>query len=479
MTSAQFWASVKAKVVLQLEGQHMRKHLVWILAVLILLTGCGGGQAPGATVTPAPSTASPWPEGTSMEEMAVNLVSDMAAGNFEKVYSSYPFSPEMKAVITDSQFIRDQLWNPLISAYGAFSEITGTKASQRQDYDIISVITAFEKGSLYINVVFDADMRVAGLNFAPDPDAVATKAPESISETDITFGKSGWELSGTLTKPAGDGPFPVVILVHGSGPNDRDETLGPNKPFRDIALGLAHRGVATLRYDKRTYAHQQKMSGLTDITVYEETVEDAILAAEFLKQDGSIDKSRIYILGHSLGGMLIPRIAPFTPDAAGYIIMAGPVTPLEDLIVKQTAYISELDGTVTEQEEQALETYKAMRDRVKALTPGSDLPPEQLFGIPASYWLDLKDYRPAEAAKAIGKPLLILQGERDYQVTMEDFEQWKDALEDKDNVTFKSYEGLNHLMIYGTDTPGPQDYNTPGKVDDRVLEDIASWILGS
>ena len=456
----------------------MKRHIAWILAVLILLTGCGG-EAPGATGTPVPSSASPWPEGTSMEEMAVSLVSHMAAGEFDKVYSEYPFSSEMKAVITDGQFIRDQLWNPIIRAYGEFSEITGTKTSQYQDYDIVSVKTAFEKGRLYINVVFDADMQVAGLNFAPDPDAVAAKAPEGISETDITFGKSGWELPGTLTKPAGEGPFPVVILVHGSGPNDRDETLGPNKPFRDIALGLAQRGIATLRYDKRTYVYQQKMSGLTDITLYEETVEDAVLAFEFLKKDGSIDTNRIYILGHSLGGMSIPRIAAITPDAAGYIIMAGPVTPLEDLMVKQTAYISELDGTVTEQEKQALETYKAMRDRVKSLTSGSDIPPEQLFGIPASYWLDLKDYHPAEAAKAIGKPLLILQGERDYQVTMEDFEQWKDALKDKDNVTFKSYDGLNHLMIYGTETPSPQDYNTPGKVEDRVIEDIASWILGS
>lgn len=126
-----------------------------------------------------------------------------------------------------------------------------------------------------------------------------------------------------------------------------------------------------------------------------------------------------------------------------------------------------------------LEAYKAMRDNIKALKPGSDTPPEQLFGTPASYWLDLMDYNPAKAAKAIEKPLLVLQGERDYQVTMEEFELWKDSLGQKSNVTFKSYKGLNHLMIHGEGTPDPQEYNIPGKVDDQVIEDIASWVLGS
>jgi fermentation-respiration switch protein FrsA (DUF1100 family) len=459
----------------------MKRYMVSILVVLLLLTGCGGGKVPEeTTTTPAPAPVSPGQDEMSIEEMAVSLVSDMAAGEFDKVVSYYPFSPEMKAVISDGKFIKDQIWNPLISVYGEFSEITGTLASQYQEYDIISVKTSFEKAKLYINVVFNADKLVAGLNFAPDPDgATPAETPEGITETEITFGKSGWELPATLTKPAGDGPFPAIVLVHGSGPNDRDETVGPNKPFRDIALDLAQKGIATLRYDKRTYAHQQKMSALTDITVYDETVEDAVLAAEFLKGDSSIDQENVYILGHSLGGMLIPRIAELTPSTAGYIIMAGPVTPLEDLMVKQVEYLNDLDGTATDQENQMLEAYKAMRDNIKALKPGSDTPPEQLFGTPASYWLDLMDYNPAKAAKAIEKPLLVLQGERDYQVTMEEFELWKDSLGQKSNVTFKSYKGLNHLMIHGEGTPDPQEYNIPGKVDDQVIEDIASWVLGS
>lgn len=459
----------------------MKKLSACIMALLLLLSAGCGRKAPGETASsePAPSF-SPLPADMTIEDMAVSLVSDMAAGEFDKVFSIYPYTAEMKKVITGGESVKEQIWDPLVRTYGKFSEITGTSESQYQDYDIISVKTSFEKGKLYINVVFDKENRIAGINFAPDPENATSDAPpEGITETELTFGKSGWELTGTLTLPAGKGPFPAVILVHGSGPNDRDETVGPNKPFRDIAMGLAQKGIATFRYDKRTLAHQKEFASLTDYTVYDETIEDAVLAYELLRDDESIDPGRIYILGHSLGGMLIPRIAKLTADAAGYIIMSAPVTPLEDLMVKQLEYLNELDGTVSDIERRTLRSYETMRDNVKALTDDSDTPSEQLFGIPASYWLDLKDYRPEQEAKSIHKPVLILQGERDYQVTMDEFRTWKDALSENDNVTFKSYDGLNHLMIYGTGKPGPQEYNSPGKVDERVIEDMASWVLES
>lgn len=99
-----------------------------------------------------------------------------------------------------------------------------------------------------------------------------------------------------------------------------------------------------------------------------------------------------------------------------------------------------------------------------------------IFGVPASYWLDLRGYDPAESAKTLKQPMLILQGERDYQVTMEDFKRWNTVLAGKGNVTFKSYPGLNHLFIAGTNRSTPLEYEQPGHVDVRVVEDIASWI---
>ena len=156
----------------------MKRYMVSILVVLLLLTGCGGGKVPEeTTTTPAPAPVSPGQDEMSIEEMAVSLVSDMAAGEFDKVVSYYPFSPEMKAVISDGKFIKDQIWNPLISVYGEFSEITGTLASQYQEYDIISVKTSFEKAKLYINVVLMQINWWPGSIFAPTDGATPAANP--------------------------------------------------------------------------------------------------------------------------------------------------------------------------------------------------------------------------------------------------------------------------------------------------------------
>ncbi|MGH9411173.1 MAG: hypothetical protein ACRD1V_17155, partial [Vicinamibacterales bacterium] len=111
-----------------------------------------------------------------------------------------------------------------------------------------------------------------------------------------------------------------------------------------------------------------------------------------------------------------------------------------------------------------------------ALTPADAAAHKVVFHAPASYWLDLRGYDPPTAAKAVKQPMLILQGERDYQVTMDDFAKWKAALGSRPNVAFKSYPALNHLMIAGTGKSLPAEYNTPGHVDAHVVEDIAAWL---
>ena len=114
-------------------------------------------------------------------------------------------------------------------------------------------------------------------------------------------------------------------------------------------------------------------------------------------------------------------------------------------------------------------------DAVKALTTQSS-GGAPVLGVPASYWIDLKDYRPADLARGLTMPLLILQGERDYQVTMKDFQNWKDALAGQSNVTMKTYPDLNHLFIAGTGKSTPDEYQTPGNVALAVIQDIAAWI---
>ncbi len=235
-----------------------------------------------------------------------------------------------------------------------------------------------------------------------------------------------------------------------------------------------------LRYEKRTKQHQIMMALVSSsITVKEETIEDAVAAVEVLANHRKIDPKQIFVLGHSLGGMLVPRIGKAKDTIAGFIILAGSTRPLEDLILEQTKYLVSLVGKLTEEEQKKVRDLERQVARVKspdlsAATPKSELP----FGAPASYFLDLRGYDPAKEAKDLRKPMLILQGERDYQATMEDFANWKKALASRKDVRLMSYPKLNHLFTEGEGKSRPEEYARPGNVAAVVIEDSAKWIEG-
>jgi hypothetical protein len=227
-----------------------------------------------------------------------------------------------------------------------------------------------------------------------------------------------------------------------------------------------------LRYDKRTLVHSARMAQMATMTVKEESVDDALEALALLRRTEGIDPERIFVLGHSLGATIIARIADRDRQLAGAIAMAPLGRTLEDTMVEQFEYIFAADGEVSESEAQKLVAIRAGRDKIKALKPSDQ---GGILGAPVSYWLDLKGFVPHEAAKGIEAPLLVLQGERDYQVTMVDFEMWKGALGTKEGVSFKSYPTLNHLFIAGEGNSVPGEYQTPGHVDEEVVKDIAAW----
>jgi hypothetical protein len=350
---------------------------------------------------------------------------------------------------------------------------------------MVFVTTAFEHQTVDLKVVID-DGRVVGFFILPVQAAVpladaappAYAKPDSYRESEVTVGSGEWALPGTLTLPMGNGPFPAVVLVHGSGPNDRDETVESNKPFRDLALGLASRGIAVLRYEKRTRKYSGKIAEVAGFTVRQETVEDALIALALLRGSAGIDPRRVFVLGHSLGGMLLPRIGQSQPALAGLIVMAGAARPMEDLILEQVTYLAGLDGVVTDPEKKQIEGLRAEVAKVKALKPGATAAADTVLGAPASYWLDLQGYDPVQDSKYLPQPMLILQGERDYQVTMTDFAAWKKGLAGKPNVTFKSYPKLDHLFLAGEGKSSPAEYEKPGHVDPAVVNDVAAWILG-
>ena len=338
----------------------------------------------------------------------------------------------------------------------------------------------FEKYALRFITAFDADGKANTIRFAPVPDPVPTstiKMDETkMEEKNIEVVCRKFKLPGILTLPKGVNHVPVAILVHGSGPQDRDETVGPNKPFRDLAWGLAERGIASIRYDKRTKVYGAESAPDGKITYDEETVDDALAAVELAKTIKPLDAGRIYIIGHSLGAMLAPRMAEKSKSLAGIIMMAGNARPLEDLLPEQIAYISSLQGSSPEVETQ-IEELKMQVANVKEL--GTDNFDENIplpMNIPRSYWEFSNTYKQVEVAKKLSLPILILQGGRDYQVTMEDFNLWRSELSLNSNAALKSYPKLNHLFHEGSGKATPSEYNKEANMPGYVLDDIAGWI---
>jgi dienelactone hydrolase len=445
----------------------MKNHFfLWILLLAVLLL---------------PSHAQPSKALKSQEiiDLAKEFVDHLAKEDYEKAEKD--FSETMRKSMPPTTLERK--WKNLLAQTGSFKKQTEIQTDKMNQYDIVFVSCEFEKSPFVVKVVFNEYKKISGLWFFPNQPSgtyisSSYSEPDSFQEKDVVLGKGEWKLPGTLTIPKGDGPFSAVVLVHGSGPLDRDETIGPNKPFRDLAWGLASQGIAVLRYEKRTKEHGAKLSLFKEIfTVQEETIEDALAAASLLRKTEKINSKKIFILGHSLGGTLIPRMGIQDPNIAGFIIMAGATKPLTDLYIEQVVYICTLDGIISDIEKEQLEKAIAQVERVMDPQLPKDTPPSELpFNTPASYWLDLRDYHPSEIVKKLTQPMLILQGERDYQVTMENFKDWQLSLSSRKDVTFKSYPHLNHLFMAGEGKSTPEEYQTPRNVAVMVIYDIAHWI---
>ena len=413
---------------------------------------------------------------TPLERAAIEFVDQMERRDFSDAVTR--FDSTMSEVMPAP--VLEKAWDDVQGSVGAFQGWSRTSTGVVQGYDFVLVTSTFENAVLDIRVVFDQDRKIAGLFFQPHTDTEASdtaQLPAGLAEQDISVGEGEWVLPGTVTAPARGGPFPAVVLVHGSGPNDRDETVGANKPFRDLAWGLAGQGIAVLRYEKRTRQYRERlMDNSVGFTVDQETVDDAVAAVERLRQLDGIDPRRIVILGHSLGGMLAPGIGAREPAVAGLVIMAGAARPLQDLIVDQVNYLAELDSTVTGSERARLEQIEQEAARLLVLTDADSLSTERILGAHPSYWLDLAKYDPLSVAAELSVPMLILHAGRDYQVTEADFILWQEALAGNPRVTFKVYPLLNHLFIAGEGPSQPSEYSVPGHVAGEVIEDIAAWV---
>jgi dienelactone hydrolase len=360
----------------------------------------------------------------------------------------------------------------------------GEPAVARQDgAQVVSIPLHYANAELVAKAAIGADGKIEGflVQPAPPPAAPAPAADAAIVERDVSVGEGERALPGTLALPKGDAPaagWPAVVLVQGSGAHDRDETIGPNRPFLDIARGLAAHGVAVLRYEKRSKARPQDYAD-GSVTIDNETTDDAVAALQALRATPGIDPRRLFVLGHSQGGMMAPRIAAHSAQAgtplAGIVLMAAPSRKLLDILVEQQRRLAVLDdGHTSEQEAAAIANLQRQVALVRA---GGDVPQDDTpLKQPAAYWRSTDAVDPVAEAKADALPMLVLQGARDIQVVDADWQGWKAGFHADPGVTFKLYPALNHLGIAGEGDGNLAEYAKPGHVDEQLIDDVAAWI---
>ncbi|MEF9978677.1 MAG: alpha/beta fold hydrolase [Thermomonas sp.] len=444
-----------------------RQLVVRIAIASLLLLALGAGLAMSL---PARAQA------VDGKALATRALDHMDAGEYAQVEAM--FGADMaKAVPADKL---KAVWESLPAQVGKATGRGEAQTMEQEGSTLVQVPLHFEKAELMAKFAIEGNGKIVGFMIqpaqaaAPPAPAPAVAEDATFSEREVMVGDDERALPGTLAMPKGDGPFPAVVLVHGSGPQDRDETIGPNKPFLDIARGLAAQGIAVLRFDKRTKARPQDFaSGVFGVD--EETTNDAVQAVATLRGIDGIDGKRVFVLGHSQGGMMAPRIAAVSGHVAGLVLLAAPARPLLDIVIEQNRRLAVLDDGKTSDAERDAITALIQQVRVTR-DAATDPATKTVMGLPAGYWRSFDAVDPVGEAKSVALPMLVLQGARDIQVVDADWQAWRGGFDGNPKVTFKLYETLNHLAMPGEGDGNLAEYQQPNHVDVQLINDVAGWI---
>jgi dienelactone hydrolase len=388
------------------------------------------------------------------------------------------FAPQLRAAVS-AETIRAG-WTAEAARIGPVTAVGAPLSELSADGLVrVSIPVTGERGGLTVVVSVDDAGQLNGLRLAPPAGAEWTPpryaSAGRFTEREVTVGAGPLAVPGTLTLPRGRGQRPGVVLL-ASGPADRDMTTGPNKPFKDLAWGLASRGAAVLRFDKVTHAHS-RIAAEPGFTMADEYLPHAVAAVRVLQRQPCVDPARVFVLGHSGGGKAAPRVAAAEASVAGLVIMAADALPLSRSAVRVARYLAALDasqGMAAAARSIARQAARVESAGLSPATPAGEL----LFGWPASYWLDLRDYDQVAVAAALDRPVLVLQGRRDYQVTVDDdLTRWQAGLAGRPEVTIRIYDADDHMFFSGAGDSTPADYQVPQHVDPAVIADIAGWLM--
>jgi dienelactone hydrolase len=387
---------------------------------------------------------------------------------FDSIYSL--FDAEMKRKLDVSKI--EGVWEQFVMMYGNVSSSDELKVEEVKSHFVTKRSVKLEKGKITLSVNFDSLAQIAGLFIRPG-EIPYTPADyvnaELFTELRIEYGGILVKNSGRLSIPKSKTPMPVVIIVPGSGGIDKDCSIGPNKIYKDLAWGLASKGIAAFRYDKKTHQYLNKL--LEDDSLGKEpfTVENEYL--QDLEEIITAIAARKEINPHPMFNKKFKNIA-------GFISMAGTLREIPSLAIEQIEYINGSQKLASKDSIAMAELKEKMQNSTRARIHSMTTNAQLMGPYTLDYWKYLASYYPEKLALKINKPLYVLQGQRDYQVKMIDFDIWKKTMKDKKQVSFKSYPSLNHLFIEGKGPSMPKEYTQAGNMSEEVVNDIVNWLKG-
>lgn len=406
------------------------------------------------------------------KELSDTIIEHLKTKEFEKIH--FYFDNNLKEKLSKEEV--EKKFNQLSKSLGEIEEVLDFDEKVTAEGTTYLSGLQFKNGKFDLSISLNKVEKIESITIKPYKFKGKWKMPAYVNEKNYTTESikigNKMPLLGEFVTTKTEDELTIVVMVHGSGPNDMDESMGPNKIFKDLAYGLANQGISSIRYNKRSYDYPTEMTKyINSITIDQLVVDDAVNAIELAKEFGA---KKVILIGHSLGGHMAPKIAE-KAKLSGVITLAGNASPLSELILPQYEYLM-LNDPETQITEIALNTLNFQLNKLNSgdydsTTVGAMLP----LGLPGSFWFSLKDYKPTELAKKQDQPYLILNGERDYQVTEKEAKKWKNGNKYKASKTI-IYPKLNHLFYAGEGILLPSEYEQEAHFDERVLNDIAQWI---
>lgn len=443
------------------------KKLVMIFSLLLFLTGCGQeGQSA--------SEISVVNEQANYTQLAISAATKISENAFDELY-------QMLDEQMQSQLSRQELesaWRKLLLQMGELQYYSSNfSLSEINGIMVADIPFIFAHDQLMIELSFNNRGEISAiyfLDYAAANSAISLRLP---NDQEITFGEEPYLIQGSLTLPEGDGPFAAVILLHDYGPVDRNAQIGPNRPFFDLAQQLSAQQIEVLRFDKRSYLYAEELAEQKDFTIYDDIIDDAVAAFYYLAGRSEVDPQQIYFAAFGVSGQLIPRLEERLPQASGYFMLNTTARTIEDTMLSKYLYTVSLENELTAENEALLVSHlEKTAENIRTLTADSSLTADELLGAPASYWLDLQHYEPLNAIKSVQKPLLVIQGGRDFEIGQDDFEAWQAALSANPLAQCQYFGNLNHLLMEGVGKSNPQEYQVQSSVSSKVIEAMVTFI---